>query len=115
MCSGENAMNGAPRYRRPLHAVSVLVIGATLTMLLGTRATPERVFAQEGTPEATSSTPRTREQVIAQGLAIFDIEPAIWRVVEIEPALFDDAEETIGDVSFTLQMEGVTIIRNNVT
>jgi hypothetical protein len=108
-------MIGAPRYRRPLHAVSVLVIAATLAMLLGTRGTPERVFAQEGTPEAASDSVRSREMVIAQGLAIFDIEPAIWRVVEIEPALFDDAEEVTGDVSFTLQMAGVTIIRNNVT
>jgi hypothetical protein len=111
-------MNGAQRYRRPLLSVSVLVIVATLAMLLGTRAAPDRVYAQEGTPEAsepTTGAQRTREEVVAQGLAIFDIEPAIWRVVEIEPALFDDAEEVVGDVSFTLQMEGVTIIRNNVT
>jgi hypothetical protein len=114
-------MNGAERIRRPLHAVSAIVVVATLVMLLGTRADPDRARAQEGSPEAVATTapppdaPRSREQVIASGLAIFDVEPAIWRVVEIEPVPFDEAEEVVGDVSFTLQMEGVTIIRNNVT
>ncbi|MEA2598560.1 MAG: hypothetical protein QOF01_5029 [Thermomicrobiales bacterium] len=114
-------MNGAEPYRRALRALTVIVAFATLAMLLGSRAVPNRAGAQEGTPEAvgtsapTPDLPRSREQVIAQGLAIFDIEPAIWRVVEIQPVPFDESEEVTGDVSFTLQMEGATIIRNNVT
>jgi hypothetical protein len=103
-------VNGAERWNRPLRAVTAIVVLAVLGLLLGTRATPHGVGAQE--PPATQP---SREQVIAQGLAIFDIEPAIWRVVEIEPVPFDEAEEVVSDVSFTLQIEGVTIIRNNVT
>jgi len=105
-------MNGMEHLKRPLRAVSAIAVIAMLAMALGTSGSPGRAGAQEGSPEAL---PRSREQVIAQGLAIFDIEPAIWRVVEIEPAPFDDAEEVTGDVSFTLQREGTTIIRNNVT
>ena len=108
-------MNGAERYKRPLRAVTAIVVVAVLGLLLGTRAAPPRVGAQEGTAQPAADTPRSREEVIAQGLAIFDVEPAIWRVVEIEPVPFDEAEEVTSDVSFTLQMEGVTVIRNNVT
>lgn len=107
--------------RRPLRMMSAIVVIATLAMLLGTRGAPDRARAQEATPVATAqtapppNTPPSREEVIAQGLAIFDIEPAIWRVVEIEPPIFDDAQEFTGDVSFLLQVEGVTIVRNETT
>jgi hypothetical protein len=108
-------MNGMEHLKRPLRAVSAIAIIAMLAMALGTSGSPDRAGAQEASPVATETLPRSREQVIAQGLAIFDIEPAIWRVVESEPPPFDDAEEFTGDVSFTLQREGSTIIRNNVT
>src|SRR5262245_8740235 len=112
--------NGAERFRRPLRAATAIVVVAILAMLLETRAAPRHAGAQQGTPEAstaapTQTLPRSREQVIAQGLAIFDVEPAIWRVVEINPVPFDEAEEVTGNVSFTLQIEGVTIIRNQTT
>jgi hypothetical protein len=112
---------GAERSRRPLRAATAIVVVAISVMVLGTRATPNLAGAQEGSPEAvatsepTQALPRSREEVIAQGLAIFDVEPAIWRVVEITPVPFDEAEAVTGNVSFTLQMEGVTIIRNEVT
>jgi hypothetical protein len=103
-----------------MRAATAIVVGASLMMLLGGRPAPHRAGAQQGSPEAataapTQALPRSREEVIAQGLAIFDVKPAIWRVVEIKPVPFDEAEEVTGNVSFTLQMEGVTIIRNNVT
>jgi hypothetical protein len=108
-------MNGVDHLKRPLRALSAVAIVAMLAMVLGTSGSPSRAGAQEASPVATETLPRSREQVIAQGLAIFDIEPAIWRVVEIEPPVFADAEEIVGDVSFAFGREGATIIRNNVT
>jgi len=108
-------MNRVEHLKRPLRAVSAIAMIAMLAMALGTAGSPGQVGAQEASPVATEALPRSREEVIAQGLAIFDIEPAIWRVVESEPVPFDDAEEFTGDISFTLQREGSTIIRNNVT
>jgi hypothetical protein len=108
-------MNGMEHLKRPLRAVSAIAVVAMLAMALGTSGGAGHVGAQEASPVATQELPRTREQVIAQGLAIFDIEPAIWRVVEIEPPIFAEAEEFTGDVSFAFGREGATIIRNNVT
>lgn len=109
-------MNGMEHLSRPLRVVGAIAIIAVLAMaLVGTSGNPHYAVAQDGSPEPTESLPRSREQVIAQGLAIFDIEPAIWRVVEIEPPPFADAAAFTGDVSFTFQREGATIIRNNVT
>ncbi|HEY8445575.1 MAG TPA: hypothetical protein VIL01_00550 [Thermomicrobiales bacterium] len=104
--------------RHPLRALIGLTIMALLGALLTARGAPVAVRAQEATPESpapSADLPPTREQVIAQGLAIFDTEPAIWRVTEIEPPSEEDAASFVGDVSFTLQISGATVIRNDVT
>lgn len=111
-----------------------IVVAAMLAAALvaGLPVVGERgpVAAQQGSPVATVETDdvtptapalefdpasATHEQVIAQGLAIFDVEPAIWRVTRIEVPAEDDAEAISGDISFTLQIEGSTVIRNEVT
>jgi hypothetical protein len=94
---------------------ALLAVCSLVAMTIGIRPGPSGVFAQEASPVALPSAPESREEVIAQGLAIFDVNPAIWRVVELRPALFDEAESVTGDVSFTLQISGVTVIRNEVT
>ena len=89
------------------------------------KATPEAAVTKAPTTAPTpvaTSTPEpfnpdtaSHDQVIAQGLAIFDVAPAIWRVTEIDVPRSGDAESFSGDFSFTLQMEGLSVIRNDVT
>lgn len=78
-------------------------------------ATPVATVVPSPTPEEFDPETATHEQVIAQGLAIFDVAPAIWRVTEIEVPRAGDAESFSGDISFTLQMQGLSVIRNDVT
>jgi len=66
-------------------------------------------------PTAFDPDTSTHEQVVAQGLAIFDITPAIWRVTEVEMPDEADAESIARDASFLIQMEGTTVVRNDVT
>jgi hypothetical protein len=109
-----------------------LALIAGLSVFAGYPLGVAPVSAQQASPvpsatatEAAEATPlpetefdaatATHEQVIAQGLAIFDVAPAIWRVTRIEVPAEADAEAFSGDISFTLQIEGSTIIRNEVT
>jgi hypothetical protein len=103
------------RIRRPLTVVIAMLLVSGLAVLIGTHSTPSSALGLQATPQAAANVPRSREEVVAQGLAIFDVNPAIWRVVEIQPVTFNDATAISGDVSFTLQMNGVTIVRNEVT
>lgn len=95
---------------------------AALALLLGSPTFGD-VAAQEATPvpeETQESTAPSEGElnphmVIAQGLAIFDVVPAIWRVTEIDVPRGNAAEQISGDVSFTLQVVGLSVIRNDVT
>lgn len=78
-------------------------------------ATPVATAVPSPTAAAFDPESATHEQVIAQGLAIFDVVPAIWRVTQIEVPRAGDAESLSGDISFTLQMQGLSVIRNDVT
>jgi hypothetical protein len=73
-------------------------------------------------PTAPAATPVTdagalsREQVIAHGLAIFEIAPAVWRVRELSPPPDESAISFVPETAaFTLQREGATGIRNDTT
>jgi hypothetical protein len=109
-------------HRGALRLPRAALVAAAVALLLGTPAF-ERVAAQDATPVPAgteeSAAPAEVELnphfVIAQGLAIFDVTPAIWRVTEIEVPRAGDAEPISGDVSFTLQVEGRSVIRNEVT
>lgn len=126
------------RRGRPFALGAMLALAAALPLIGGSgpvlaqQATPSpRASATTParpaqTPTARASSPAaqespavpegaTHELVIAQGLAIFDVAPAIWRVTEIEVPNADAAESVSGDISFTLQIEGQTVIRNDVT
>jgi Bacterial TSP3 repeat len=66
------------------------------------------------TPTSTPAPP-SHALVIAQGLVIPPAEPAVWRVREINPPPADEAQSESGGFSFTLQVEGVSVIRNDIT
>jgi hypothetical protein len=57
------------------------------------------------------------EQTIAQGLAAFDaFSNGIWRITELNPLSADEAPSvTAPYYGFLYQMEGTTIVRNDVT
>jgi hypothetical protein len=127
-----NQPAGARRRRIAVSAMLALALIAGLSVFAGYPLGVAPVSAQQASPvpsatatEAAEATPlpetefdaatATHEQVIAQGLAIFDVAPAIWRVTRIEVPAEADAEAFSGDISFTLQIEGSTIIRNEVT
>lgn len=111
----------SPR-RLALVAVLAALIGLPIAGIAAQNATP--VATPEAvetpvpipTPAAFDPNTATHEQVIAQGLAIFDVAPAIWRVTEIQVPRGSDAESFVAaDVSFTLQMQGLSVIRNDIT
>jgi len=60
-------------------------------------------------------TPVSHAEVIAQGLAIPPTEPAAWRVREVTLPQSDQAESETDGFSFTLQMQGVSVMRNDIT
>lgn len=64
---------------------------------------------------APSPTPISHGQVIAQGLAIPPDGAAVWRVREVTLPASDEAESVTDGFSFTLQMQGVGVIRNDIT
>jgi Bacterial TSP3 repeat len=69
-------------------------------------------------PAATpvsSPTPISHAEVIAQGLAIPPDGAAVWRVREVNLPTADQAESQTDGFSFTLQMQGVSVIRNDIT
>jgi hypothetical protein len=68
----------------------------------------------EETPTAAPAPP-SHALVIAQGLVIPPADAAVWRVREITPPPAADAQSESGGFSFTLQVEGVSVIRNDIT
>jgi hypothetical protein len=62
-----------------------------------------------------SPTPISHGEVIAQGLAIPPTEAAAWRVREVTLPTADQAESETDGFSFTLQMQGVSVMRNDIT
>jgi hypothetical protein len=80
----------------------------------GESASPDTT---EPSPNAADITITGMDQTIAQGLAAFDeFSEGIWRITEIEPLSVDEAPAvTAPYYGFLYQMEGNTIIRNNVT
>ena len=80
----------------------------------GESASPD---TSEPSPNAADITISGMDQTIAQGLAAFDdFSEGIWRITEIEPLSVDEAPAvTAPYYGFLYQMEGNTIIRNNVT
>jgi hypothetical protein len=105
-----HAVQAAPRRM----AVALLMV----VMALVTAGMPARTLAQNATPAAEDefdAETASHEQVVAQGLAIFDLVPGMWRVTEIEIPAEDEAEAITRDVSFLVQIEGSTIVRNEVT
>jgi hypothetical protein len=103
------------RARRLL--ITGLLIGA---LALPTLMTERPAAAQQATP-ASSAVPAANGEaapdgeIIAQGLAILPKGAATWRVREFSPLSPADATSQSGDFSLILQMEGVTVIRNDVT
>lgn len=108
--------------------VGVAVLWAMATAAVGTVGSLPRAAAQQdGTPaaatpavatptaEATIEPIPSHEQVIAHGLAIFPEGDAVWRVREIEPLPAAEAASETAGYSFTLQVTGVTVVRNDVT
>ncbi len=75
-----------------------------------TNATP----VTAATPQPSSS-PISHGEVIAQGLAIPPTEAAAWRVREVTLPSADQAESQTDGFSFTLQMQGVSVMRNDIT
>lgn len=125
--------DATPFQHRRRAAASIAAVALLALLPLAGRVAP--AYAQNATPAAAtpaaraSATPTaaprtpvpfdeqtaTHAQVIAHGLAIFDVTPAIWRVTEIDVPRGNDAQSVSGDISFTLQMEGRSVIRNDVT
>ena len=94
-----------------LIAVAAIPIVGGVGSAIAQNATP----VADGTAEPFDPDTESHEQVVAQGLAIFDISPAIWRVTELELPAAEDAAPITRDVSFHVQLEGTTVIRNEVT
>ncbi|MGH2532973.1 MAG: hypothetical protein ACRDJW_11805 [Thermomicrobiales bacterium] len=92
-----------------------------LILAAGVSLLPLAMVAQEGTPVAGTPVPTLEGdsvpagQVIAHGLAILPEGEAVWRVREVAPAGPGAAEAETGDFSLVLQIDGVTVIRNDVT
>src|SRR5436305_6227755 len=125
-------MNMSPNSKartRLVRVTCILALGtlACLPMLRHNGPEFAQVATPAGTPVAAPTVAATHTaipfdpktathgQVIAQGLAIFDISPAIWRVTEITVPSVGDAGSITGDVSFMLQTAGFSVVRNDVT
>ena len=105
-------------------------IETTRSARVQTEETPETDTSTTDTDNATdegeSSAPSPNsadieitgvDQTIAQGLAAFDAFPVgIWRITELKPLAVDAAPAvTAPYYGFLYQMDGTTIVRNNVT
>jgi Bacterial TSP3 repeat len=75
---------------------------------------PNATPVTDATP-TTAPTPISHAQVIAQGLAIPPDGAAVWRVREVTLPSADQAESQTDGFSFTLQLQGVSVIRNDIT
>jgi hypothetical protein len=111
------AQNGTPTPKPSATPIAKATPTAKAAATATATATAQPASSPQASPTAAAFDPKSvaHEQVIAQGLAIFDVTPAIWRVTEIEVPAAADAQSLSGDISFTLQMEGSTVIRNDVT
>ncbi len=82
------------------------------------QASPE---AEEPPPATDSSsilisaTDPGNPAVIAHGLAFLTSDQVVWQVREVEPASGDQAEAEISNAAFVYQVEGASVIRNDVT
>ena len=109
-------------------------IEATRSARVQTEETPETepstsdntdsTNAQEGEDESSGASPNAADieiagadQTIAQGLAAFDaFADGIWRITELKPLAIEKAPSvTAPYYGFLYQMDGTTIVRNNVT
>lgn len=105
-------------------------IEATRSARVQTEETPEPESApsdsETTTDEGEASAPSPNaanidiagaDQTIAQGLAAFDAFPkGIWRITELKPLAVEEAPAvTAPYYGFLYQMDGTTIVRNNVT
>lgn len=92
-------------------------------------ATEEDAATEEATAEATeapetstsgtsiqvSGTDPGKPAVIAHGLAFLTGDQSVWQVREVEPESGSDAAAEISNAAFVYQVEGSSIIRNDVT
>jgi len=62
-----------------------------------------------------SATDSGNPAVIAHGLAFLTGEQSVWQVREVEPSSVDQAASEISNAAFVYQVEGTSIIRNDVT
>lgn len=62
-----------------------------------------------------SATDPGNPAVLAHGLAFQTAEQVVWQVRETEPATGDQAESVISNAAFVYQVEGTSVIRNDVT
>ncbi|MDQ3654972.1 MAG: hypothetical protein M3457_07830 [Chloroflexota bacterium] len=62
-----------------------------------------------------SATDPGNPAVIAHGLAFLTAEQVVWQVRETEPATGDQATSEISNAAFVYQVEGTSVIRNDVT
>jgi len=62
-----------------------------------------------------SATDPGNPAVLAHGLAFLTDEQVVWQVREVEPATGDQAETVISNAAFAYQVEGTSVIRNDVT
>jgi hypothetical protein len=107
-------------------------IEATRSARVQTEETPETDTStsdttdttNEGEAESSGASPNAADieitgadQTIAQGLAAFDaFADGIWRITELKPLAVEEAPSvTAPYYGFLYQMDGTTIVRNNVT
>lgn len=62
-----------------------------------------------------SATDPGNPAVMAHGLAFLTGEQSVWHVREVEPSSVDRAASEISNAAFVYQVEGTSIIRNDVT
>jgi len=62
-----------------------------------------------------SATDTGHPAVLAHGLAFLTGDQSVWQVREVEPAGSFDAESTVSNAAFVLQVAGTSVIRNDVT
>ncbi|HET8522796.1 MAG TPA: hypothetical protein VFL82_06155 [Thermomicrobiales bacterium] len=100
--------------------ITGLLIGAlALPMLMTERPAVAQQAATPPSSTAPAPAPSGEAapdgEIIAQGLAILPSGEATWRVREFSPLSPADATSQSADFSLILQVEGVTVIRNDVT
>lgn len=62
-----------------------------------------------------SATDPGNPAVMAHGLAFLSGDQSVWQVREVEPSSIDQAASEISNAAFVYQVEGTSVIRNDVT